>query len=131
MKKNINSYILTRQEFLIMNTVWDLGIATVKDVCDAQPFKSKSAYSTVLTFMRILENKGALAHTKVGRMYVYRPVLSRKRAAQSQICNLLDRFFEGDPVALVRNLLESGVKSDEQYETVINFLEAHKIHKVA
>ena len=131
MKKNLNSYILTRQEFLIMKTVWDLGIATVKDVCDARPFKRKSAYSTVLTFMRILEKKGALAHTKVGRMYVYRPILSRKRAAQNQVYNLLDRFYDGDPVALIRNLLETEIKTCEQYEIVMNILEARKVHKVA
>ena len=95
MKRDMDSIILTRQELQIMKVVWDLGSATVKDVCSTMSRQKKTAYTTVLTLMGILEDKGALVHQRNGRAFNYRPMLSRAQATQNQIRDLVGRFFDG------------------------------------
>ena len=70
------------------------------------------AYSTVLTTLRILENKGYVRHIKEGRAFVYQPLVQRQKARETAITHLLRRFFEDSPELLVLNLLE-GKKIDE------------------
>ena len=95
MKRDLESIILTRQELQIMKIVWDLGSATVKDVCGTMSQQKKTAYTTVLTLMGILEEKGALVHQRNGRAFTYRPLLSRAQATTNQIRDLVLRFFDG------------------------------------
>ncbi len=65
------------------------------------------AYSTVLTTLRILENKGYLRHTTNGRAFVYEPIVARHQARENAVSHLLKRFFEGSPELLMLNLIES------------------------
>lgn len=64
------------------------------------------AYSTVLTTLRTLEQKGHIAHDEDGRAYVYHPVVAREEAAKSAMHHLLDRFFGNSPGALAVTLLD-------------------------
>ena len=105
MKKDLDSIILTRQELRIMKVVWDRGAATVRDVCSTLSASKPSAYTTVLTLMSILEDKGVLSHVRSGRAYTYRPMLSRQQATQNQVNDTLSRFFDGSPEKLLDHLL--------------------------
>ena len=106
MKKDLDSYILTRKELLIMKVVWDRGSATVRDVCDVISKNKATAYTTILTLMQILEKKGALVRKRIGRSYLYSPVFSRRQATRNQVNDLLDRFFDGNPNKLIETVLE-------------------------
>ena len=97
---------LTDAELRLMEVVWQKGKATVSEVVDGLPADAPPAYSTVLTMLRILENKGYLRHTKEGRAFVYRPAVAREKARESAIGHLLRRFFENSPELLMLNLLE-------------------------
>ena len=97
---------LTDAELRLMEVVWEKGKATVSEVVDYLPGDAPPAYSTVLTMLRILENKGYLRHTKEGRAFVYRPAIEREKARESAISHLLRRFFENSPELLMLNLLE-------------------------
>ena len=99
---------LTEAELRLMDVLWDRGSATVADVTEALPKDLGLAYNTVLTTMRILEDKGYLAHTKAdeGRAFVYRPVVGREEASRSAVRYLVTRFFRNSPELLVLNLLE-------------------------
>ena len=88
-----------------MEVLWDKGEATVSSVVECLPKTPAPAYSTVLTTLRILENKGYVSHTKDGRAFVYQPVIGRDQACQSAVAHLLRRFFEGSPELLVLNLI--------------------------
>lgn len=88
-----------------MNVLWDKGQATVGEVVEALPGKPTASYSTVQTLLRILETKRYLAHEKVGRAFVYRPIVERKQAQRRALGHLLDRFF-ASPTELVLNVLE-------------------------
>jgi BlaI family penicillinase repressor len=106
MKKDLDTIILTRQELQIMKIVWDLGSATVKEVCSGISRQKKTAYTTVLTLMGILEDKGALEHQRCGRAYNYRPLLSREQATKNQIKDIVKRFFDGNSEKLVKAVRE-------------------------
>ena len=131
MKRDLASIILTRQELQIMKEVWKLGSATVNDVCKAISQRKPTAYTTILTLMGILEEKGALAHSRPGRAYVYRPLLSRHQATKNQIDDVLARFFESDPQKLVEYVVESEIMGPEQMENVRRLLNARREHQVA
>ncbi len=106
MKRDLDSIILTRQELQIMKVVWALGSATVKDVCNALCQQKATAYTTVLTLMGILEEKGVLAHQRSGRAYTYHPLLSKEQATRNQVQDVLVRFFDGRSENLVATLLK-------------------------
>jgi BlaI family penicillinase repressor len=131
MKKDLDSIILTRQELQIMKVVWERGAATVREVCSAMSQEKLTAYTTVLTLMGILEEKGALVHTRSGRAYIYRPLLSRQRATQNQVHDVLTRFFDGNPEKLIESVLENEVKAPEQLGTVRNLLGFVQENRVA
>ena len=126
MKKDLDSIILTRQELQIMKVVWEKGAATVKEVCDAMSQRKVTAYTTILTLMGILEEKGALVHTRSGRAYVYSPLLSRQQATRNQVRDVLTRFFDGDPEKMIENVLDNEVTDPQQLGTVRNLLEARQ-----
>lgn len=105
MKKNLDSYILTREELRIMKIIWKHGDATVREVCDRIARNKRTAYTTIQTHMQILERKGVLSRKKSGRSYIYRPIFSRKQAIRNQIADLLQRFFDGNPETLIRTVL--------------------------
>lgn len=96
---------LTEVELELMDVLWDRGQATVADIVEALP-EARLAYSSVLTMMRILEQKGYVEHVKEGRAFIYRPLVDRQQAQKSVIGYLLKRFFNNSPELLVVNLLE-------------------------
>lgn len=96
---------LTEVELELMDVLWDNGPATVAEIVEALP-QARLAYSSVLTMMRILEQKGYVAHEKEGRAFVYRPLVDRQQAQKTVIGYLLKRFFNNSPELLVVNLLD-------------------------
>ena len=131
MKKDLDSIILTRQELQIMKVVWERGAATVKEVCDAMSQKKVTAYTTILTLMGILEEKGALVHTRSGRAYVYKPLLSRQQATRNQVHDVLTRFFDGDPEKFIENVILNEVKEPQQLGSVKHLLDSRQENQVA
>jgi BlaI family penicillinase repressor len=131
MKSDLESIILTRQELQIMKVVWARGSANVREVCDVISRKKTTAYTTILTLMGILESKGALAHTRVGRAYVYRPLLSRRQATRNQVRDLLKRFFDGNPKRLIENVLEDEDLEPDQIGAVRSLLESRTHHRIS
>ena len=102
-KKSSN---LTDAELRLMEVLWEHGAATVSGVVDKLPKCVPLAYSTVLTTLRILENKGYLRHSKEGRAFIYRPIVGRAKARENAITHLLRRFFENSPELLMLNLIQ-------------------------
>ena len=90
-----------------MEILWKRGESTVGEVVEALPKKSRIAYSSALTTMRILEQKGYVRHRKDGRAFVYEPLVGRDDAQRSAIKDVLSRFFDNSPEMLVLNVLEN------------------------
>ncbi|MBC8123678.1 MAG: BlaI/MecI/CopY family transcriptional regulator [Gemmatimonadaceae bacterium] len=98
---------LTEAELRLMEVLWEKGSATVSDVVDGLPKRLSLAYSTVLTTLRILEQKGYVRHTEEGRAFVYHPLVNRSEARRSAIKYMMSRFFNDSPELLVLNILEN------------------------
>lgn len=97
---------LTDAEARVMAVLWERGTATVADVAGALKRKRPVSYSTVQTILRILETKGYVAHEKVARAFVYRPVVDERQARRRALRHLAARLFNGSPSLLVLNVLE-------------------------
>ena len=112
-KKSLN---LTEAELRLMDVLWDKGSATVAEVADALPKQPELAYNTVLTTLRILEEKGYLEHAKAkeGRAFVYRPLVGRNEAGRNAVRYLVSRFFRNSPELLVLNLLKDEELSEKE-----------------
>ena len=115
---------LTEAELRLMDVLWQKGSATVAEVAEELPKQLKLAYNTVLTTMRILEDKGFVRHSKPseGRAFVYRPVVSREQASRSAVRHLLGRFFGNSAEALVLNLLEDEDLSESERKRIESLL---------
>jgi predicted transcriptional regulator len=81
--------------------------------------------------MGILEEKGALVHSRMGRAYVYKPLLSRRQATRNQVGDVLDRFFDSNPEKMIEYVLENEIKGESQLEYLRNLLEIGNEHQVA
>jgi predicted transcriptional regulator len=114
-----------------MKVVWQRGSATVRDVCLVISRQKPTAYTTILTLMGILEEKGALSHIRSGRAYIYKPLLSREQATHNQIQDLVTRFFDGRPEKLIANVLENEVDSRESLDGIRRMVEARGEVQVA
>jgi predicted transcriptional regulator len=102
---------LTDAEARVMSVLWQRQTATVGEVVDELSKKRPATYSTVQTMLRILETKGYVAHDKVARAFVYRPVVDEQQARRRALRHLVRRLFNGSPSLLVLNVLE-----DEQID---------------
>ncbi len=103
---------LGRRELSIMNVVWELGQATVRDVVERLP--ADLAYTTVLTMMRHLEKKGYLTHEAVGKQYVYRPTVAREDVQRTTVAQLTERLFGGAATELISTVLQTQELTDEE-----------------
>lgn len=104
--------LLTETELELMNLLWRLGEGTVSDVMEQLPQERKLAYTSVSTILRILEQKGILEARKEGRGHVYVPVLKKSDYEAKTVKHVVERVFDGVPVAMVRQLLDT-VKLNE------------------
>jgi BlaI family transcriptional regulator, penicillinase repressor len=114
---------LTPQELAIMKIVWQLEKATVRDVYDALRAKRSVAYTTVMTMMKILEEKGYLLKTRVERAYVYRPARPRKQVVGAMVRDFVDRVFDGAAGSLVLHLAKDRRLSKDERTRIRRIIE--------
>jgi|SRR5690242_17028262 BlaI family transcriptional regulator, penicillinase repressor len=114
---------LTPQELAIMKVVWRLDTATVRDVYEAVRETRPVAYTTVMTMMKILEDKGYLKKTLVDRAHVYRPAQRRQQVVSAMVRDFLDRVFDGAPDALLLHLAKDNKLTDKQRRIVKQLIE--------
>lgn len=104
-----------------MEVLWRNGQGTVAEVVEAlEP--PPLTYSTVLTTLRTLEQKGHLTHDEAGRAFVYRPAIRRTDAAKSAVRHVLDRFFGSSPGALAVTLLDGEQLSEDELAEIKRLL---------
>jgi predicted transcriptional regulator len=104
---------LTNVELELMSILWKLGEASVAQVIAGLPPERVLAYTSVSTILRILEGKGFLAARREGRGHLYKPQISRSAYEARAVKDVVNRVFQGVPVAMVRQLLENVDMSDD------------------
>tara|TARA_B100000609_G_C17099494_1_gene373804 strand:- start:90 stop:488 length:399 start_codon:yes stop_codon:yes gene_type:complete len=118
-----NNKRLTQAEMQIMNTLWSLSEATVRQVQESLKSKKKPAYNTVLTMMRILRDKGIVASRRDGKTDIYHPLVTRKQIGRNYLDEMLQVFFSGSASALVSQLLESKKVDETELDEIRKMLE--------
>ena len=103
----------TELELEILKILWRDGPSTVRHMRDALAETRNLAYTTVMTMMGIMTDKGYLRRTKRGGGYTYSPKLNRKVAASEMLGDFVERMFDGSAKAVVLHLIETG-EIDEQ-----------------
>ena len=93
----------TERELDVMAVLWQQGSGTVAEVRDA--LAEKFAYTTVLTVLRTLEEKGFVDHVGEGKAHRYRPLVARDRAGKSALNRLIAKVFGGSPELLLTHLV--------------------------
>ncbi len=117
------SPVLTDAELRLMRVLWERGKATVSEIVESLPRRSRLAYSSVLTTLRILENKGYLRHEKLGRAFIYVPLVGRGEARKQGVQHLVDRFFDRSPGSLALNILENENLNHEELRQLRNLID--------
>jgi len=105
---------LTEAELRVMKAVWKMGAASVAEVQASFSSTKRLAYNTILTMMRILEQKGYLERQKAGRAHIYRPLVSPGQARSRAVRHLVRSFFEDSPEQLVLSVLQNERLSPEE-----------------
>jgi predicted transcriptional regulator len=120
---------LTKFEMEVMEALWGLGSASVREIQERLPERKRPAYTTVQTIIYRLEEKGALRRVKkVGNAHVFEPVVTRKAAHRRLVDELLD-FFGGSPRSLMAQFVEAGrltLDDLREMEEVLARIEAEK-----
>jgi len=98
---------LTKAEDQVMQVLWKLEKAFVKDIIEQLP-EPKPAYNTVSTIIRILENKGFVDHISYGKTYEYYPIVSKESYSKFTVQNVLQNYFGGS----MQNLVSFFAKSE-------------------
>jgi len=106
-----------------MKVVWKLEQATVRDVHGALQARRPVAYTTVMTMMRILEDKGFLAKTVAERAHVYRPTRPRHQVVGAMVKDFVDRVFDGASDALLLHLARDNRLTAKQRRIVRQLIE--------
>jgi predicted transcriptional regulator len=114
---------LTPQELAIMKVIWRSRKTTVRDVYEALRATRPVAYTTVMTMMKILEEKGYLKKTLVDRAHVYQSAKPRQQVLGAMVRDFLDRVFDGVPDTLLVHLARDNKLTEKQRRIVKQLLE--------
>ena len=106
-----------------MKVVWRLETATVRDVYEALRAERTIAYTTVMTMMRILEEKGYLKKATADRAHVYRPAKPRQQVVGAMVRDFVDRVFDGAPTSLLLHLAKDNTLTPKQRRVIEKLIE--------
>ena len=116
---------LTRAEMDVMNVLWDaLHALTVNEIVDGYQ-EPKPAYTTVATFLKILEAKGYVEHRKkeeTGRTFYYSPMLSREKYIAHVVNDVKDTLFGNSTKRFCSFLIQNEELSDEDLREILSLI---------
>ena len=113
---------LTEQELEIMKIIWAREVATVRDVYEALLERRKIAYTTVMTMMKILEQKKYLRKTQEDRAYLYRPAKPKNQVIKGMVQEFVNRVFNGSAEPLLMHLIEDQRLSEKDVDEIARMI---------
>ena len=113
---------LTNAELEIMQVVWELDGGTVRQVHEILNQQRPLAYTTVMTMMNILEEKGHLTRRKEGRAYRYQPVRPKSQVISGMVDDFVGRVFEGSAAPLVVSLVKDKKISKKDLDEIARMI---------
>jgi BlaI family transcriptional regulator, penicillinase repressor len=116
---------LTRAEDQVMQILWDLKTAFVKDIIERMP-EPKPAYNTISTIVRILETKGFVDHKAYGKTHEYFPLISKEKYTKFYLNNLLRGYFNGSFQNLVSFFAKENKLDSKAIEKLLDEIKNQK-----
>ncbi|MBI3679168.1 MAG: BlaI/MecI/CopY family transcriptional regulator [Acidobacteria bacterium] len=121
------SLTLTAQELEIMKIIWGRRRATVRDVYETLLERRRIAYTTVMTMMKILEQKGHLKKTAAEKAYLYTPTRPKNQVVKSMVRDFVERVFNGSAEPLVVHLVEEKHLSEAEISEIEKLLRQRRL----
>ena len=118
MKKKSSLAPLGESELELLHLVWEHGPATVADIHQHILATRQVAYTTVMTSLKKLANKGYLQYAKEGAAFVYEAAQPPQEVKFNVLSNILDKVFKGSPVDLVESLVKHEKISAKEMEEI-------------
>ncbi len=112
---------LAKREEQIMQVLWQLGRAFVKEIIEELP-DPKPHYNTISTIIRILEDKGFVAHKTYGNTHQYYPLIAKKEYQQSEVGNMVKNYFGNSYLKMVTHFAKEDKISEEELEEVLKMI---------
>lgn len=109
---------LTKAEEQIMQVLWSLQEASVKEIIGLLP-EPKPAYNTVSTIVRILENKEFVAHKPVGRGFIYYPIIEKETYSNQSLHKLMNGYFDGSFKSMVSFFVKENKMDVSELESIL------------
>ncbi len=119
---------LTKAEEQLMQVLWDLEEASVKDIIEQLP-KPKPAYNTVSTIIRILETKDFVGHKAKGRGHIYYPLIKKTDYSNQSLNKLVDSYFGGSFKSMVSFFVKKNDVDINELETILEHINDKKTEK--
>lgn len=119
---------LTRAEAEIMKILWQLNRAFIKDIL-AQMADPKPAYTTVATFIRILEKKQMVAHVTYGNTHEYYPLVSEADYRRHEARQLVENYFENSVTSLVSFFLNDSALTENDLDDLADFIDKRRARR--
>lgn len=116
---------LTKGEEEVMQILWDIGSGTINDII-ARTKEPKPKYTTIATFVKILENKGFVAHKAQGKGFIYSPKVERDAYASRHLSSMLSTYFGGSLSQLVNFFTEREQISSSEMEQILDIMKRAK-----
>ncbi len=113
--------VFTDRELDIMGVLWESGPSTVAEV--RERLADDLAYTTVLTVLRVLEEKGHVGHEEEGRAHRYHALVARESAGESALRKLTRKLFGGSPELLLTQLVSDRDISDDDMRRMRDLLD--------
>ena len=116
----------TAGELDVLKVLWDRGPSTVRDVMDVLNESRLRAYTSVMSLLNVMTEKGLLVREPQGRAFVYRPRTDRGRTLKRMVGDLLGRAFEGQASQLVAHLLDQSKPTTEELDEIRKAIEEYQ-----
>jgi predicted transcriptional regulator len=116
----------TAGELEVLKVLWDRGPGTVRDVMDVLNESRPRAYTSVMSLLNVMTEKGLLVREPQGRAFVYRPKTDRGRTLKRMVGDLLGRAFEGQASQLVAHLLDQSKPTSAELNEIRQAIEEYQ-----
>jgi len=113
---------LTKTEERIMQVLWDLRSAFVKDIIDKLPDEPKPPYNTISSVVRLLEKKGYVGYKAYGKTYEYFPIIVKADYRKHSFGKFFKEYFDGSAESLLSFIVTEENLSQEDINSIKNLI---------
>lgn len=117
---------LTKAEERIMQVLWKLQKAFVKDIIEELDEEPKPPYNTVSSIVRLLEKKGYVNYKAYGKTYEYFPAVAKEDYAKTSFTKLMEGYFDGSPRSILSFMAKEEKLSEADIEELKALINKHK-----